>query len=123
MLSWFGNPYHDHLDVNALANSCVEIFTQEKIGTMQLLVLCSPLDTIQLPPLSPTLFLSPGFHHYKTCDDFCSLDDYAHYVKNNIAVGLMVRCCESYRKVHLGDIGRVTKVSQGDISRVTKVYY
>ena len=101
----------NYIDENSLANSCVEIFTNETnrnsnatIGTLL------PHLTLYnlLPPLSSTLFLSPG--HYKTRDDFSSLDDYARYVKNNIAVGLTVRCCESYRKVRLGDIGRVTKV-------------
>ena len=109
----------NYIDENSLANSCVEIFTHETnrnsnatIGTLL------PHLTLYnlLPPLSSTLFLSPG--HYKTRDDFSNLDDYAHYVKNNIAVGLIVRCCESYRKVRLGDIGRVTKVGPG---RVTKV--
>ena len=65
-----------------------------------------PLDTVELPQLS-TALLSPG---HKTRDSFSSRDEYARFVKNNIAVGQMVRCCESYERVSLGDIGKVTKV-------------
>ena len=42
--------------------------------------------------------------------DFSSLDDYARYVKANIAVGMSVRCCESYEEVKQGDVGTVLKV-------------
>ena len=39
------------------------------------------------------------------------MDEYARYVKENIKVGLMVKCCEAYEEVRHGDIGRVMKVS------------
>ena len=48
---------------------------------------------------------------FKTRDDFSSVDEYARYVKENIKVGLMVKCCEAYEEVRHGDIGRVMKVS------------
>ena len=54
---------------------------------------------------------------FKTRDDFSSSDDYAIYVRDNISVGIMVRCCEAYEEVRLGDVGKVMKVS------VLSVYY
>ena len=54
---------------------------------------------------------------FKNRDDFASVDEYARYVKENIKVGLMVKCCEAYEEVRHGDIGRVMKVSTR-ISRV-----
>ena len=47
---------------------------------------------------------------YKTRDDFGSGDDYARYVRDSISVGIMVRCCEAYEEVRMGDVGRVMKV-------------
>ena len=38
------------------------------------------------------------------------MDEYARYVRDNISMGMMVRCCEGYEEVRLGDIGRVMKV-------------
>ena len=35
---------------------------------------------------------------------------YANYVKQNIEVGMTVRCCKSYSDVQEGDIGKVLKV-------------
>ena len=52
---------------------------------------------------------------FKTRDDFSSVDEYARYVKENIKVGLMVKCCEAYEEVRHGDIGRVMKVSMKKI--------
>lgn len=39
-------------------------------------------------------------------------DDYAVYVRDNIQVGMMVRCCRTYEEVYEGDIGKVIKVSK-----------
>ena len=39
-------------------------------------------------------------------------DDYAVYVRDNIQVGMMVRCCRTYEEVYEGDIGKVIKVSE-----------
>lgn len=47
---------------------------------------------------------------FKRRSDFSSTDDYARYVRDNVQVGMMVRCCRTYEEVHEGDIGRVIKV-------------
>ena len=48
---------------------------------------------------------------FKKRSDLTSNDEYARYVKENITVGMMVRCCRTYEEVHEGDIGRVIKVN------------
>ena len=48
---------------------------------------------------------------FKRRSDFTANDDYARYVRDNIQVGMMVRCCRTYEEVHEGDVGRVIKVS------------
>lgn len=48
---------------------------------------------------------------FKRRSDFTANDDYARYVRDNIQVGMMVRCCRTYEEVHEGDIGRIIKVS------------
>ncbi len=40
----------------------------------------------------------------KSREDFLSGNEYARYVRDSI---MMVRCCEGYEEVRLGDIGRV----------------
>ena len=53
-----------------------------------------------------------GEQKFKVRDDFPNnLDDYSRYVRDNLAVGMMVKCCEAYEEVRLGDVGRVMKVS------------
>jgi hypothetical protein len=32
------------------------------------------------------------------------------YVRDNIATGMRVRCCQTYEEVREGDIGRIVKV-------------
>lgn len=49
---------------------------------------------------------------YKKRTDFMNNDDYAVYVRDNIQVGMMVRCCRTYEEVYEGDIGKVIKVSK-----------
>ncbi|CAH1268469.1 HERC2 [Branchiostoma lanceolatum] len=49
---------------------------------------------------------------FKKRSDFMSNDDYAHYVRDHIQVGMMVRCCRTYEEVHEGDIGRVVKLDR-----------
>ncbi len=51
-----------------------------------------------------------GAKAFKKREDFSSADDYARYIRDNISVGTMVRCCEGYEEVQLGDVGRVMKV-------------
>ncbi|KFZ55913.1 E3 ubiquitin-protein ligase HERC2, partial [Podiceps cristatus] len=41
---------------------------------------------------------------YKKRADFLSNDDYAVYVRENIQVGMMVRCCRTYEEVCEGDV-------------------
>ena len=48
---------------------------------------------------------------FKRRSDFSATDDYARYVRDNVQVGMMVRCCRTYEEVHEGEIGRVIKVS------------
>lgn len=48
---------------------------------------------------------------FKRRSDLSSNDEYARYVRDNIQVGMMVRCCRTYEEVHDGDIGRVIKVN------------
>ena len=54
---------------------------------------------------------------FKRRSDFSSTDDYARFVRDNVQVGMMVRCCRTYEEVHEGDIGRVIKVRRGFIFR------
>ena len=48
---------------------------------------------------------------FKQRSDLSSNDEYARYVRDNVQVGMMVRCCRTYEEVHEGDIGSVIKVS------------
>lgn len=47
--------------------------------------------------------------------DFLSNDEYAFYVRDNIQVGMMVRCCKTYEEVHEGDVGRVLKIDREEL--------
>jgi E3 ubiquitin-protein ligase HERC2 len=47
---------------------------------------------------------------YNLRSDFLSNDEYAMYIRDNIAEGMLMRCCKTYEEVHEGDIGRVLKV-------------
>jgi E3 ubiquitin-protein ligase HERC2 len=47
---------------------------------------------------------------YNQRSDFLSNDEYAMYIRDNIADGMLVRCCKTYEEVHEGDVGRVLKV-------------
>ncbi|XP_060526978.1 E3 ubiquitin-protein ligase HERC2 [Cylas formicarius] len=43
---------------------------------------------------------------------FLSNDEYAMYVRDNVEVGMLVRCCKSYEEVQLGDVGKVIKIDR-----------
>ncbi|XP_074029211.1 E3 ubiquitin-protein ligase HERC2 [Leptinotarsa decemlineata] len=43
---------------------------------------------------------------------FLSNDEYAMYIRDNVEVGMLVRCCKSYEEVQLGDIGKVVKIDR-----------
>ncbi|KAL8607282.1 hypothetical protein ACOMHN_047613 [Nucella lapillus] len=69
---------------------------------------------------------------YKKRADYANHDDYAMYVRDNIQVGMMVRCCKTYEEVHEGDIGKVIKLDrdglhdlniQADWQRKTGTYW
>lgn len=34
------------------------------------------------------------------------------YVRDNVEVGMLVRCCKNYEEVQLGDIGKVVKIDR-----------
>ncbi|KAK9747381.1 Regulator of chromosome condensation (RCC1) repeat [Popillia japonica] len=56
--------------------------------------------------------LSPNGVAYKQRSDFLSNDEYAMYVRDNVEIGMLVRCCKSYEEVHCGDIGKVVKIDR-----------
>lgn len=49
---------------------------------------------------------------FKTKADFMSSDDYAVYVRDNIGLGMKVRCCQTYEEVREGDVGMVVKLDR-----------
>ncbi len=61
--------------------------------------------------MCPPPYLHVDDKSFMSREDFSGVDDYARYVRDNISTGMMVRCCEGYEEVRLGDIGRVMKVS------------
>lgn len=34
------------------------------------------------------------------------------YVRDNVEIGMLVRCCKSYEEIHVGDIGKVIKIDR-----------
>ncbi|XP_077983839.1 E3 ubiquitin-protein ligase HERC2-like [Glandiceps talaboti] len=49
---------------------------------------------------------------FKKRTDFFNNDDYAIYVRDNIQVGMMVKCCRTYEEVLVSDLGRVVKLDR-----------
>ena len=49
---------------------------------------------------------------YLTPSDFASSDDYASYVRDRIAIGMVVRCCRGYDEVNEGDMGPVVQLDR-----------
>lgn len=47
---------------------------------------------------------------YHSRADFLNKDEYAMYVRGNIAPGMLVRCCKTYEVVYEGDVGQVIKI-------------
>lgn len=56
--------------------------------------------------------MSPNAVTYSQRCDFLSNDEYAMYVRDNVEVGMLVRCCRSYEEIHVGDIGKVIKIDR-----------
>jgi len=48
---------------------------------------------------------------YRQRAEFSNNDEYAVYVRENISVGMKVRCCQTYEEVSEGDSGIVVKVT------------
>uniref|UniRef100_A0A3Q1BBT6 HECT-type E3 ubiquitin transferase n=1 Tax=Amphiprion ocellaris TaxID=80972 RepID=A0A3Q1BBT6_AMPOC len=70
----------------------------------------------ELEEAEPT-FTPPGAvvtesQTFKKRSDFQSNDDYAVYVRENIQVGMMVKCCRTYEEVYDGDVGKVIKLDR-----------
>lgn len=58
--------------------------------------------------------------------DFLSNDEYAMYIRDNVEVGMLVRCCKSYEEVHIGDIGKVIKIDREglhDLNLQVRLFY
>ena len=51
-----------------------------------------------------------GELQFKTRTSFINVDDYARYVRDSVAVGMMVRCCEASNIVQKDDVGEITTV-------------
>ena len=49
---------------------------------------------------------------FKTRQDFVTNGDYAMYVRDNIRVGMKVKCCKSFEEVHEGDTGTAVKLDR-----------
>ncbi|XP_052077229.1 E3 ubiquitin-protein ligase HERC2-like isoform X2 [Mytilus californianus] len=49
---------------------------------------------------------------FKKRSDFVTNDQYAMYVRDNLQVGMSVRCCRTYEDVQEGDIGKVIKLDR-----------
>ena len=56
---------------------------------------------------------------YRRRVEFSNADDYAVYVRENISVGMKVRCCQTYEEVCEGDVGTVVKVSVAAVVAVS----
>lgn len=56
-----------------------------------------------------------GNQVFKKRADFPTDDEYAMYVRDNVQVGMTVRCCRAYEEVHEGDTGKVIKVPSQDL--------
>ncbi|KAK8398901.1 hypothetical protein O3P69_004178 [Scylla paramamosain] len=63
----------------------------------------------------PLLEQSPVVEVYRKRLEFTSNDEYAMYVRDHIAPGMMVRCCRTYEEVYEGDVGRVVRVDRGSL--------
>ncbi|XP_031694188.1 E3 ubiquitin-protein ligase HERC2-like, partial [Anarrhichthys ocellatus] len=71
----------------------------------------------ELEEAEPTFPVPPGAvvtesQTFKKRSDFQSNDDYAVYVRENIQVGMMVKCCRTYEEVFDGDVGKVIKLDR-----------
>ena len=49
---------------------------------------------------------------FKKRADFDHSEEYAKYVRDNIQVGMNIRCCQTYEQVEEGDYGQVIKLDR-----------
>uniref|UniRef100_A0A3Q3VWY8 E3 ubiquitin-protein ligase HERC2 n=1 Tax=Mola mola TaxID=94237 RepID=A0A3Q3VWY8_MOLML len=71
----------------------------------------SDADTAE-PTFPPPGAVVTESQTFKKRSDFQSNDDYAVYVRENIQVGMMVKCCRTYEEVYDGDVGKVIKLDR-----------
>uniref|UniRef100_A0A672Q5U6 E3 ubiquitin-protein ligase HERC2 n=1 Tax=Sinocyclocheilus grahami TaxID=75366 RepID=A0A672Q5U6_SINGR len=69
------------------------------------------LEELEEPEPPPGVVVTES-QTFKKRSDFQSNDDYAVYVRENIQVGMMVRCCRTYEEVYEGDVGKVIKLDR-----------
>ncbi|XP_027882785.1 E3 ubiquitin-protein ligase HERC2 isoform X2 [Xiphophorus couchianus] len=74
-------------------------------------------DEEELEEAEPTFSVPAGAvvtesQTFKKRSDFQTNDDYAVYVRENIQVGMMVKCCRTYEEVYEGDVGKVIKLDR-----------
>ncbi|XP_016124312.1 E3 ubiquitin-protein ligase HERC2-like [Sinocyclocheilus grahami] len=98
----------DHPDVHITDLSDADTVSDEYSDEEVLEELEEPEPAFPLPP-GVVVTESQTF---KKRSDFQSNDDYAVYVRENIQVGMMVRCCRTYEEVYEGDVGKVIKLDR-----------
>ncbi|KAK7486952.1 hypothetical protein BaRGS_00021768, partial [Batillaria attramentaria] len=105
-------------------------FAEKALGMLGWL--CRLVSVVLLQLSAAPVEAIGGSTLFKKRLDFLNNDDYAVYVRDNIQVGMMVRCCRTYEEVHEGDIGKVIKLDrdglhdlniQADWQRKTGTYW
>ncbi|KAB5583793.1 hypothetical protein PHYPO_G00099730 [Pangasianodon hypophthalmus] len=98
----------DHPDVHVTELSDADTVSDEYSDEEVLEELEEPEAAFSVPP-GVVVTESQTF---KKRSDFQSNDDYAVYVRENIQVGMMVKCCRTYEEVYEGDVGKVIKLDR-----------
>ncbi|XP_076870833.1 LOW QUALITY PROTEIN: E3 ubiquitin-protein ligase HERC2 [Brachyhypopomus gauderio] len=98
----------DHPDVHVTELSDAETVSDEFSDEEELEGLEEPDTAFPVPP-GVVVTESQTF---KKRTDFQSNDDYAVYVRENVQVGMMVKCCRTYEEVYEGDVGKVIKLDR-----------
>ncbi|XP_067368465.1 E3 ubiquitin-protein ligase HERC2 isoform X5 [Channa argus] len=98
----------DHPDVHVTELSDADTVSDEYSDEEVLEELEEPETSFPVPP-GVVVTESQTF---KKRSDFQSNDDYAVYVRENIQVGMMVKCCRTYEEVYDGDVGKVIKLDR-----------
>ncbi|RVE74076.1 hypothetical protein OJAV_G00037550 [Oryzias javanicus] len=98
----------DHPDVHVTELSDADTVSDEYSDEEVLEELEEPEPTFSVPAGA----VVTESQTYKKRSDFQSNDDYAMYVRENIQVGMMVKCCRTYEEVYDGDVGKVIKLDR-----------